>query len=118
MVPEEHYEKAPVMKAPEEHYEKVVDAENGENDQVMPLPSEDKPQAADPGRTEPGKTMPKGPSEKGDDRLIKVKGLDKQQLCIDLLMVGCVQSFVDFFYITHRKSAPSESSPAEQEAKD
>jgi tetratricopeptide (TPR) repeat protein len=39
-------------------------------------------------------------------QLIKVKGLDKQQLCIDLLMVGCVQSFVDFYYITHRKSAP------------
>merc|ERR1719446_1229744 len=125
MVPEEHYEKAPVMKAPEEHYEKapeehyekVEDAENGENDQVMPLPSEDKPQAADAGRTEPGRTIPKGPSEKGDERLIKVKGLDKQQLCIDLLMVGCVQSFVDFFYITHRKSASNEN-PMEQETKD
>jgi len=53
----------------------------------------------------------------GDDRLIKVKGLDKQQLCIDLLMVGCVQSFVDFFYITHRKSAPSDNA-GEQESKD
>lgn len=45
----------------------------------------------------------KNPTERPDDRLIKVKGLDKQQLCIDLLMVGCVQSFVDFFYITHRR---------------
>lgn len=53
---------------------------------------------------------------KADDRLIKVKGLDKQQLCIDLLMVGCVQSFVDFFYITHRKPATTESS-AEQDVK-
>eukprot|EP00930_Biecheleria_cincta_P101103 TRINITY_DN92738_c0_g1_i1.p1 TRINITY_DN92738_c0_g1~~TRINITY_DN92738_c0_g1_i1.p1 ORF type:complete len:408 (-),score=117.24 TRINITY_DN92738_c0_g1_i1:109-1332(-) len=49
--------------------------------------------------------------QKTDDRLIKVKGLDKQQLCIDLLMVGCVQSFVDFFYITHRKTAPTEQNP-------
>jgi len=40
------------------------------------------------------------------DQLIKVKGMDKQQLCVDLLMVGCVQSFVDFFHITHRKAAP------------
>jgi tetratricopeptide (TPR) repeat protein len=64
--------------------------------------------------------VPGGSSkEKAEDRLIKVKGLDKQQLCIDLLMVGCVQSFVDFFYITHRKAAQSEN-PLEQqqEAKD
>lgn len=89
----------------------------GENDQVMPLASEDKTQGLS-GGAEPGKTVPKGPSEKGgDDRLIKVKGLDKQQLCIDLLMVGCVQSFVDFFYITHRKSAPTEN-PLEFETKD
>ncbi|OLP81004.1 Tetratricopeptide repeat protein 29 [Symbiodinium microadriaticum] len=52
-----------------------------------------------------------------DDRLIKVKGLDKQQLCIDLLMVGCVQSYVDFFYITHRKAAPKEGAN-EDEVKD
>lgn len=45
----------------------------------------------------------------GDERLVKVvKGLDKQQLCIDLLMVGCVQSYVDFFHITHRKIPPSD----------
>jgi len=44
------------------------------------------------------------------DQLIKVKGLDKQQLCVDLLMVGCVQSFVDFFYIAHRKAAPVDGS--------
>mmetsp|Transcript_74482 Transcript_74482/g.210043 ORF Transcript_74482/g.210043 Transcript_74482/m.210043 type:complete len:459 (+) Transcript_74482:100-1476(+) len=55
---------------------------------------------------------------KPDDKLIKVKGLDKQQLCIDLLMVGCVQSFVDFFYITHRKTPPNENNLAESEAKD
>jgi len=55
--------------------------------------------------------------EKPDERLIKVKGLDKQQLCIDLLMVGCVQSYVDFFYITHRKAAPKEGA-AEDEVKD
>jgi tetratricopeptide (TPR) repeat protein len=98
--------------------EKVEPAPEGDDeyDQVMPLPSDDKPQAADPGRTEPGRPVPKGP-EKGDDRLIKVKGLDKQQLCIDLLMVGCVQSFVDFFYITHRKSAPTET-VSEQETED
>lgn len=59
-----------------------------------------------------------GAGDKKDDRLIKVKGLDKQQLCIDLLMVGCVQSFVDFFYITHRKPAPTESTTPEQESKD
>mmetsp|Transcript_105686 Transcript_105686/g.187947 ORF Transcript_105686/g.187947 Transcript_105686/m.187947 type:complete len:427 (-) Transcript_105686:97-1377(-) len=57
------------------------------------------------------KTQKDGAPQKTDDRLIKVKGLDKQQLCIDLLMVGCVQSFVDFFYITHRKSAPTEQNP-------
>ncbi|CAJ1350316.1 unnamed protein product [Effrenium voratum] len=51
--------------------------------------------------------------EKPDDRLLKVKGLDKQQLCIDLLMVGCVQSYVDFFYITHRKAPPKEGSSEE-----
>jgi len=91
---------------------------DGENDQVMPLPSDDKPQAAPAGGA--GMDSTKGPSkEKGGegDRLIKVKGLDKQQLCIDLLMVGCVQSFVDFFYITHRKGAPTEN-PTEQETKD
>lgn len=48
-------------------------------------------------------TASKPVADRPDDRLIKVKGLDKQQLCIDLLMVGCVQSFVDFFYITHRR---------------
>merc|ERR1711974_277123 len=61
---------------------------------------------------------PKGPVEHKDDRLMKVKGLDKQQLCIDLLMVGCVQSFVDFFYITHRKEAPpSENTSLDQQEK-
>jgi len=96
-------------------------ADVGENDQVMPLASDDKTQGGAGGmggQAEPGKTVPKGPSASGgDDRLIKVKGLDKQQLCIDLLMVGCVQSFVDFFYITHRKSAPTEN-PLEFETKD
>lgn len=57
----------------------------------------------------------KGADAKPDDRLIKVKGLDKQQLCIDLLMVGCVQSFVDFFYITHRKPAPLDVTAVEVE---
>jgi tetratricopeptide (TPR) repeat protein len=70
-----------------------------------------------PGGPNGSKEASKGPAQSGDDRLIKVKGLDKQQLCIDLLMVGCVQSFVDFFYITHRKSAPTENS-SEQETKD
>eukprot|EP00747_Dinoflagellata_sp_TGD_P168980 gnl/TRDRNA2_/TRDRNA2_196716_c0_seq1.p1 gnl/TRDRNA2_/TRDRNA2_196716_c0~~gnl/TRDRNA2_/TRDRNA2_196716_c0_seq1.p1 ORF type:complete len:484 (-),score=119.59 gnl/TRDRNA2_/TRDRNA2_196716_c0_seq1:66-1448(-) len=65
----------------------------------------------------PGKELSKSEQKGADDRLIKVKGLDKQQLCIDLLMVGCVQSFVDFFYITHRKSMPSDS-PLETETKD
>mmetsp|Transcript_6863 Transcript_6863/g.12102 ORF Transcript_6863/g.12102 Transcript_6863/m.12102 type:complete len:475 (+) Transcript_6863:75-1499(+) len=71
--------------------------------------------ATQPGK-EGGKLDKKGPG--GDDRLVKVKGLDKQQLCIDLLMVGCVQSFVDFFYITHRKQAPSDSATADTEPKD
>jgi len=54
-----------------------------------------------------------------EGRLMKVKGMDKQQLCIDLLMVGCVQSFVDFFYITHRKLAPNDNnSSVETESKD
>lgn len=48
-----------------------------------------------------------------DERIAKV--IDRQQLCVDLLMVGCVQSFVDFFYIAHRKPAPSDSG-AEQES--
>jgi len=88
--------------------------DRGGDDQVMPLLSDDKPQAA-PGA---GAGDSPGKKEKGaEDRLIKVKGLDKQQLCIDLLMVGCVQSFVDFFYITHRKSAPTETS-LEVESKD
>merc|ERR1719188_1670604 len=100
---------------------------NEDDDQVAPLPSELAEQGgqatADGGEatdTGAGKDQTaKAPGDKGaDDRRIKVKGLDKQQLCIDLLMVGCVQSYVDFFYITHRKSAPSESSPSEQEAKD
>jgi len=52
--------------------------------------------------------------DSNDDRMVQVKGLDKQQLCIDLLMVGCVQSFVDFFYITHRKMAPAEGSLDEE----
>merc|ERR1719272_2490636 len=80
----------------------------------MPLPSDDKPQALSGSGDSPGKASKE---KSGEDRLIKVKGLDKQQLCIDLLMVGCVQSFVDFFYITHRKSAPTES-PTEAETKD
>jgi len=64
-----------------------------------------------------GKDPPK--ESKADDRLIKqVKGLDKQQLCIDLLMVGCVQSYVDFFYITHRKSPQSEAHAADAEPKE
>jgi len=57
------------------------------------------------------------PGESKDSAPIKAKGLDKQQLCIDLLMVGCVQSFIDFFYITHRKSAASEA-PLEQDTKE
>jgi len=65
----------------------------------------------------PSKEAPGGADSKGD-KLIKVKGLDKQQLCIDLLMVGCVQSFVDFFYITQRKSAPSDGTPRQGESKD
>jgi len=50
-----------------------------------------------------------GPMKQGEAAPMKAKGLDKQQLCIDLLMVGCVQSFIDFFYITHRKSQPGEA---------
>lgn len=89
----------------------------GDGDQVMPLPSDDKPHATQGGASDSlGK--PGGAKEKGEDRLIKVKGLDKQQLCIDLLMVGCVQSFVDFFYITHRKSAPTDGALAEPDSTD
>jgi tetratricopeptide (TPR) repeat protein len=47
-----------------------------------------------------GKKLEK--ADKAEEKL-KPKGVDKQQLSIDLLMVGCVQSFIDFFYITHRK---------------
>jgi tetratricopeptide (TPR) repeat protein len=93
-------------------------AEPDENDQVMPLASDDKPQGgAGGGAGDAGKSLPKGPSGV-DDRLVKVKGLDKQQLCIDLLMVGCVQSFVDLFYITHRKSASTENPMDQTETKD
>jgi len=97
-----------------------------EEDEVMPLASDfavggPVGQDGDPELSTTSfatKDVAKAPTDqKADDRLIKVKGLDKQQLCIDLLMVGCVQSFVDFFYITHRKSVPSEN-PLEQETKD
>ena len=27
---------------------------------------------------------------------------------------GCVQSYVDFFYITHRKAAPKEGAPEDE----
>lgn len=62
------------------------------------------------GSTSGGKKGGGGP----DELLMKVKSLGKQQLCIDLLMVGCVQSFVDFFYMTHRKEQPSDSAPEQE----
>jgi hypothetical protein len=37
--------------------------------------------------------------------------LDKQTLCIDILVSGHVQAYVDFFYLTHRP----EVGPADEE---
>lgn len=69
----------------------------------------------------PKETGAKAQAETGQAPM-KAKGLDKQQLCIDLLMVGCVQSFIDFFYITHRKSQAGEAGggrgPSDAEAKE
>jgi tetratricopeptide (TPR) repeat protein len=104
-----------------------------EEDRVMPLASEvlagvavaEVPETpAPPAESEKGVTAApvpaatSAPTAMGPEhtqKLIKVKGFDKQQLCIDLLMVGCVQSFVDFFYITHRKPSQSENAPADPE---
>lgn len=64
---------------------------------------------------------PKAPeapaSAQGVGKDSKGAAVDKQQLCIDLLMVGCVQSFVDFFYIAHRK-VPVPDAPPDAEPKD
>jgi len=44
----------------------------------------------------------------------KGQGLDKKALSIDLLLVGYVQSFIDFFYISHRKPQSTlESGPVQ-----
>mmetsp|Transcript_77118 Transcript_77118/g.160552 ORF Transcript_77118/g.160552 Transcript_77118/m.160552 type:complete len:495 (-) Transcript_77118:48-1532(-) len=74
-------------------------------------------EAADAGAVVPSGTQT-GKDGKQDEKLMKVKGMDKQQLCIDLLMVGCVQSFVDLFYITHRKEPQAENAVPEIESKD
>ena len=38
--------------------------------------------------------------------------LDKQTLCIDILVSGHVQAFVDFFYLTHRPEVEPAEEPA------
>mmetsp|Transcript_45257 Transcript_45257/g.105606 ORF Transcript_45257/g.105606 Transcript_45257/m.105606 type:complete len:435 (-) Transcript_45257:32-1336(-) len=104
--PEEE-EAAPTMQSPASGAE--MDAADIVEDHIMPAEEA----AAEETLQDDGTQKP----DSKDDRLIKVKGLDKQQLCIDLLMVGCVQSYVDFFYITHRKAAPKEGAN-EDEVKD
>lgn len=44
-------------------------------------------------------------AEAGDDGPLAARKSsvpDKQSFCVDILMHGYVQSFVDFFYLTHR----------------
>ena len=40
---------------------------------------------------------------------------NKETLCLDLLMKGFINSFTDFFYLTHRHDAPNSSSPSTSE---
>ena len=42
-------------------------------------------------------------------------GLDKQSLCIDILVSGHVQAYVDFFYLTHRPEVDVGDSEEPQE---
>jgi len=74
------------------------------------------PEQGDASKDEAAKKAAKKDEAKAGDKL-KTKAVDKQQLCIDLLMVGCVQSFIDFFYITHRKLS-SVQNPLGEEAQD
>ena len=41
--------------------------------------------------------------------------LDKQTLCIDILVSGHVQAFVDFFYLTHRPEVEPAEEPQEEQ---
>ena len=41
--------------------------------------------------------------------------LDKQTLCIDILVSGHVQAFVDFFYLTHRPEVEPTDEPVEEQ---
>lgn len=41
--------------------------------------------------------------------------LDKQTLCIDILVSGHVQAFVDFFYLTHRPEVEPQEEPQEEQ---
>ena len=42
------------------------------------------------------------------------QSLDKQTLCIDILVSGHVQAFVDFFYLTHRPEVHTDEASDEQ----
>jgi tetratricopeptide (TPR) repeat protein len=75
------------------------------------------PSAADTAKGDDIKDVVKKEEEAKSADRIKGKGIDKQQLCIDLLMDGCVQSFIDFFYITHRKLS-SVQNPLGEDAQD
>lgn len=44
--------------------------------------------------------------------------LDKQSLCLDILVSGHVQAYVDFFYLTHRPDIDHEDEPEEPEPAD
>lgn len=41
--------------------------------------------------------------------------VDKQTLCIDILVSGHVQAFVDFFYLTHRPEVEPSDEPQEEQ---
>lgn len=70
-------------------------------------------------------TAPAGADATGDGSLLPLQPQgsaeepvlsDKQSLCIDLLVAGHVNSFVDFFYLTHRAedSGPTPAAAASQ----
>jgi hypothetical protein len=45
---------------------------------------------------------PDAPLEDEEEFVEEQQSLDKNALCVEILMEGFVQSYVDFFYLTHR----------------
>jgi hypothetical protein len=53
---------------------------------------------------------PEAPVEDEEEFAEEQQSLDKNALCVEILMEGFVQSYVDFFYLTHRPDPnPGES---------